>query len=153
MKIIYSCYGGAHTSIVAASIHLNLLPTDRVPFIKEIMSIPYYDYITNSSIGIPLYMGRDNQSNDIYVLGMGACRTQLTELIYNYALYCNIHSKKHLHVVNSIALINLPVRVGGFMSKKLKLMYIGKPITAYGIRKDYRLYAELVQNVKDTLQA
>jgi hypothetical protein len=31
MKIIYHCYGGTHSSVIAAAIHLGLLPEDRVP--------------------------------------------------------------------------------------------------------------------------
>ncbi|MGB3963216.1 MAG: DUF3189 family protein, partial [Tepidanaerobacteraceae bacterium] len=35
MKIFYCCYGSAHSSVVAASIHLGLLPSDRVPTSRE----------------------------------------------------------------------------------------------------------------------
>ncbi|HPZ72110.1 MAG TPA: DUF3189 family protein, partial [Peptococcaceae bacterium] len=29
MKIIYNCYGGAHSSVTAAALHLGLLPEAR----------------------------------------------------------------------------------------------------------------------------
>ncbi|SCX87623.1 DUF3189 family protein [Alkaliphilus peptidifermentans] len=148
MKIIYSCYGGAHTSIVAAGIHLGLLPTKRVPKVREIMAIPYYDYTSSKCIGIPIYMGKDKDNHDIYVVGMGSARRELTQLVYDYVYHHNRYSIKEVLVVNSIALINLPVRIGGFISKKINIIAIGKPITAYGIQKNYMLFVDLVKNVK-----
>ena len=43
MKIIYSCYGGTHSSPIAAAIHLGRLPDDRIPSPEELMKTDYYD--------------------------------------------------------------------------------------------------------------
>ena len=45
MIIIYRCYGGTHSSVMAASIHLELLPGDRKPAGKELLALPYFDRI------------------------------------------------------------------------------------------------------------
>ena len=43
MKIIYHCYGGSHSSVIAAALHLGLLAKDRIPNETELMAIPYFD--------------------------------------------------------------------------------------------------------------
>ena len=59
MKIIYSCYGGAHSSVVASAIHLGYLPMNRIPTEDEILSIPYYDQSPKELRGTPIYIGTD----------------------------------------------------------------------------------------------
>jgi hypothetical protein len=41
MKIIYCCYGGSHSSVTAAAIHLDMLPLTRKPTSAELLSIPF----------------------------------------------------------------------------------------------------------------
>ena len=50
-KIIYSCYGGAHSSIVASAIHIGYLPINRIPTTEEISNTPYYDQAQSDSRG------------------------------------------------------------------------------------------------------
>ena len=70
MKLFYHCFGGAHTSITCASIHLNFLPRDRIPKTYEFKAIPFYDKMENKELGKPVYMGQDDMGWDIYVIGM-----------------------------------------------------------------------------------
>ncbi len=146
MKVVYSCYGGAHTSIVAAAIHLGFLSDKEVPSSQSIMKIPFYDKAENKNIGKPLFMGLDQNGHEIYVWGMGANRSACSNLIYDYANLMG--GRGPILIVNSIALINLPIRIGGFLSKKLKLVALGKPLTAMGIKKKYHRFVGLVGNVK-----
>ncbi len=151
MKIIYSCYGGAHTSIVASAIHLGILSDQRVPSNHDIMKIPYYDATESKNIGSPLFMGIDQGGNEIYVLGMGPSRRSCTSLIYDFSNLMAPGEPKRVLIVNSIALINLPIRIGGFLSRRVKLVSLGKPLTAAGIRKKYMAFVSLVNNVKDAI--
>ncbi|HWJ02080.1 MAG TPA: DUF3189 family protein, partial [Verrucomicrobiae bacterium] len=43
MKIIYNCYGGSHSSVTAAAIHLGLVDCGKVPCARELWKLPYYD--------------------------------------------------------------------------------------------------------------
>jgi len=70
MRIFYCCYGSTHSSVVAASIHLGLLPIERIPTSNEIKRLPYYDKIETSEIGTPFYMGKDEFNSEIFILGM-----------------------------------------------------------------------------------
>lgn len=151
MKIIYSCYGGAHTSIVAAAIHIGLLPLDTIPSVEKVAAIPYYDMTESKDIGRPIFMGLDEDQNEIYVMGMGSYRKESAELVYQFANEVYGGCNGRVLIVNSIALINLPIRIGGFLSRKLKLVSIGKPITIYGIQAKYESFVKLVNNVKETI--
>ncbi|WP_026476391.1 DUF3189 family protein [Alkaliphilus transvaalensis] len=152
MKIIYSCYGGAHTSIVAAAIHVGFLPTDAPPTFQEIATTPYYDITPQKDIGKPIFMGKDENENEVYVIGMGSYRKECSQLILEFTndFYGSCRGK--VLVVNSIALINLPIRIGGFLSKRMNLVTIGKPITIFGILAKYESFVDLVKNVKETVK-
>ncbi len=150
MKIIYSCYGGAHTSIVAAAIHMGLLPEDRIPSFNKIATVPFYDKTNTKSIGTPIYLGTDLVGNEVYVMGMGAYRKEGSELVYQFVNELYGRCKGEVLIVNSIALINLPIRIGGFLSRKINMVAIGKPITIFGIQNKYYSFVELVKNVKKT---
>jgi xylulokinase len=42
MKIIYHCYGGSHSSVLAAAIHTGRLNPERLPTGEELMALPYF---------------------------------------------------------------------------------------------------------------
>lgn len=148
MKIIYSCYGGAHTSIVAAAIHMGILPIHRIPSYQEIVQVPFYDATETKDIGQPIFMGIDQRGNQVFVMGMGSNRGACASLLYDYVNLVHPSYQRKILIVNSIALINLPIRIGGFLSRKLRLITIGKPLTVFGIIKKYESFVLLVNNVK-----
>ncbi|HCX78095.1 MAG TPA: hypothetical protein DG577_01645, partial [Firmicutes bacterium] len=41
--MIYHCYGGAHSSVTAAAVHVGLLARDKTPSRLELVSLPYFD--------------------------------------------------------------------------------------------------------------
>lgn len=49
MIVIYHDVGGAHSTSVAANIHINKLPVDRIPNKKELLSLPTFDKIEKES--------------------------------------------------------------------------------------------------------
>ena len=150
MKIIYSCYGGAHSSVVAAAIHIGYLPTNRIPTKKEILSIPYYDQSPKEFRGTPIYIGKDDKLREVYAVGMGPYRTEYTEIAYNFAFQLNNEVKKNIRIVNVVPLLSFTVRLGGFLSRRIGLIQLGRPLTAMGIQKKYHLFIQLVNNVKRT---
>ena len=68
-KIIYSCYGGAHSSIVASAIHIGYLPINRIPTTEEISNTPYYDAQSDSRVHLFIWV--HEKLRKIYALGMG----------------------------------------------------------------------------------
>ncbi|KAB3533167.1 DUF3189 family protein [Alkaliphilus serpentinus] len=151
MKIFYSCYGGAHSSIITANIHLGLLPDKRVATIHEIIHCPYFDATKSKEIGRPIFMGEDSLKNQIFALGMASSRNQYTQLLYEYVRLQQGSCRGEILIINTIPLINLKVRVGGFLSRKLNLISIGRPLVAIGIQNRYMNFVKLVENLKASL--
>ena len=148
MKIIYSCYGGAHSSIVASAIHVGYLPIDRVPTGEEILNIPYYDQSPKENRGIPIYMGTDTELRKVYALGMGPYRSEYTKIAYNFAFQLVGENKEDIRIINVVPLLSFSVKLGGFISRRVGLIKLGRPLTISGIRKRYDLFIKLVKDVK-----
>lgn len=151
MRIIFSCYGGAHTSIVAAGIHLGYLPMERIAEKSEITMTPYFDQTENANIGVPIYMGQDKYNNEVYVIGMGSYRKEGSQLIYQFVNEAKKKCKGEIVIINSIALINLEIRIGGFLSRRLGMVGIGRHIIIYGIRKKYHKFVALIEEIRNSL--
>lgn len=69
MKVIYHCYGGSHSSVVAAALHLKWLDPTRLPDPLDLIHLPYFDKTQDSDFGRIHYMGTDESGHDIYILG------------------------------------------------------------------------------------
>ncbi len=147
MKLFYQCYGGAHTSVTCASIHLGYLPKDRIPDPKEFYSVPFYDKMDNDKLGTPVYVGRDQLGWDLYIIGMKNARDIVIPAIHSYLNYNNLSGEPIL-IANALVELHPVTSVGGFISRKLRLRLIGKPMTVWGIRKSYPKLVDLVERTK-----
>jgi hypothetical protein len=149
LKIVYYCYGGAHSSVIAASIHVGMLPTKRIAKKKEIISIPYFDLTPNSQIGLPLYIGIDSWGNEIYCMGWGIFK----ERILSSILLLKNKDRKFIFdsiiFVYALPVANIFIRLGGFLSRRIGLISIGRPLVIIGVRKRYYEFVELVSKVKE----
>ncbi|MGB9809508.1 MAG: DUF3189 family protein, partial [Caldanaerobacter sp.] len=61
-------------------------------------------------------------------------------------------SKKEILVVDALPAIGLTTKIGGFASRRLGIISLGRPITVYGILKRYKNFVELVTDIKTKLQ-
>ena len=112
MKIVYSCYGGAHSSQVAAAIHLGLLPVDRIPRPDEILALPRFDRVTDEERGIVEYAGKDEEGHEVYVMGRGP-GLQVVERAFRSGFWVGGGEPDQLLFVNTLTTVNLAMRVGG----------------------------------------
>ena len=147
MKVFYCCYGSAHTSVVAASIHLGLLPKDKIPVSKEFTILPHYDETESFEIGTPFFMGKDEFEADVYIIGMINQRDLIKNTIRSYLRHCGINDKDIL-MVDTLKGIGIMTKIGGFASRRLGLIKIGRPLTIWGIQQRYIGFVNLVNNVK-----
>ncbi|MDD4569966.1 MAG: DUF3189 family protein [Tepidanaerobacteraceae bacterium] len=147
MKIFYCCYGSAHSSVVAASIHLGLMPVNRIPVANEFMYLPHYDETRSFEIGTPFFMGKDEFNSDVFILGMGSERKLIKKAILSFLTHMGLNSKELL-MVDTLHNVNWITKIGGFTSRRLGLISIGRPLTIIGIQQKYRYFIELVNNVK-----
>jgi hypothetical protein len=153
MKLLfYHCYGGAHTSITCASIHLNYLPYDRIPEIYEFKAIPFYDKMDNKNLGTPVYMGQDDMGWNIYVVGMKDGKDVVIPAINSYLNTSGI-SLREILFISALVKLHPITAIGGIISRRLGMAFAGRPMTIWGIRRSYPILVDLVTRVKRDVAA
>ncbi|MDA8442312.1 MAG: DUF3189 family protein [Peptococcaceae bacterium] len=150
MKIIYNCYGGSHSSVTSAAIHLGLLQCDSIPCKEELWRLPLYDKQVKKDHGTLNFMGTDELENAVYVVGrrsMGKpAQRALNTLAQIYAIPQN-----DFMLVDPMPFVNWAMKIGGITSRRLGLVAIGRPVVTWGNRKAYPHLAGLVKRVKANL--
>ncbi len=122
MRIFYYCYGSTHSSVVAASIHLGLLPVERIPNSNEIKHLPYYDKVETSEIGTPFYMGKDEFNSEIFILGMANHRKIIKKAILSFLEHSG-SDPRDLLMIDTLKNVNrysAKIRKLHFLSKQCK---------------------------------
>lgn len=150
MKLFYYCYGGAHTSVTCASIHLEYLPKNRLPMPREFLSVPFYDKMDNSKLGTPMYVGRDRLGWDIYIMGLKNSKALSIPALRSFLNAFGVLQHRVLFV-NALAELHPITAIGGFTSRKLGGVLIGRPMTIWGIRRSYSTLVDLVERVQQNL--
>lgn len=150
LKLFYYCYGGAHTSVTCASIHLGFLPRDRLPASSAFLSVPFYDKMDNDKLGIPMYMGRDKLGWDIYFMGLKNSKALSLPALRSFLNAFGV-PQRQVFFVNALAELHPITSIGGFTSRKLGGVFIGRPMTIWGVRKSYAKFVDLVERVERTL--
>jgi len=149
MKIIYHCYGGAHSSVTAASIHVGLLPVEHVPGMRAFWEIPFYDRQENDEHGHIFFMGLDEAGNEIC---FSACRgrPQVFQNVFKgLAGILGIPQGEYL-LVDVMKNVNWTMKLGGYLSRRCGYTKIGRPIVTLGTQAAYAQVINLVRKVKKT---
>lgn len=150
MKIFYCCYGSAHSSVVAAAIHLGWLPEDRVPELEEIEKLPHYDKTASAEIGTPFFMGKDRKGAEIYIIGMASQRLLVKNAIVSFLQHSGVEPEDVIFV-DAIPLVNLKTKIGGILSRRMGLVSVGRPLTIRGVQERYFDFVKMVKEVKRAL--
>jgi len=150
MDIIYHCVGGAHSSVIAAAIHLGLLPEDRKPTLEEILNIPFFDTLSKQEQGKIILRGIDKKNNRVFTLSRQfAPRLVLPAIEDAYQLGGGQLS--NLLLISTMSSVNWLMKLGGFSSRRLHLVAFGRPIVAYGTLKAYDQILQLVAKTKEMI--
>ena len=129
MRIIYHCYGGAHSSVTAAAIHLGLLPLPTVSP-EAIVSLPYFDEHCGKELGQLFYYGQDIHGNDVLILGCARSANILKRTVRS-ALRLSSGDNDPLFI-NTLNGVNWCMRIGGFLSRRLGWTLVGRPLVTKG---------------------
>lgn len=149
MKIFYYCYGGSHSSVTAAAIHLGMLPSERIPSAKEFMAVPHFDTQQQKDHGEYKLMGRDEKGNEIFIVGVENFSCLFERLIKGTAAIFGI-SEGEYELIDSLKYVNNLMRIGGYMSRRLGLVALGRPVVIRGTQASYWDFVKLVDEVKKT---
>jgi len=145
MYIIYHCVGGAHSSVIASAIHLGLLSIDKRPTVKDILALPFFDTLSKEDQGRIILRGIDKDGNKVCSLSRQFVPHLILTAVQD-AWELAGGSRKDLVIVNSMPAVNILMKIGGFSSRRLKLVSFGRPIVAKGT---VRAYDDLVKIVKE----
>ncbi|MDI9448851.1 MAG: DUF3189 family protein [Pelotomaculaceae bacterium] len=147
MKIIYHCYGGAHSSVTAAAIHLGLLPENRVPTRAEFCAVPLYDRQEADEHGHFFFMGKDQAGHEVFLTARRSRPGVLENIFTGLAEIFGIPEDDY-YLVNVMGEVNLTMKLGGFLSRRWGAVRVGRPIVAMGTQAAYLQLVKLVQRVK-----
>lgn len=150
MVIIYCCYGGTHSSPIAAAVHLGQLDRNQVPTKADILAIPYYDQLDALDRGIVRLVGEDENGNSVYICGRGKEKRGIEQAIISGIKLAGGNWEQVIFI-NSLVAVNLLMRIGGFLSRKLKLVGIGRPLVVLGTQKAFPNLVKIVEKAKASL--
>jgi hypothetical protein len=148
LKVVYHCYGGAHASPTAAALHLGLLPLDRRPRFRELYRlIPYYDRITRGEHGKLIKIGVDCHGHEVFVLGRRNAPQLVINALKEFSRLNGIDPQVY-YFVDVVQLANPFMVVGGFTSRALGLVKLGRPLVSFGTGLSFTI---LARRVRETL--
>ncbi|MDD3225345.1 MAG: DUF3189 family protein [Clostridium sp.] len=152
MMVVYHDVGGAHSTAVAANIHINKLPMDRIPSSEELLDLPTFDKIEKDQIGHLIYIGKDEYDTKVYTLARKykpniviPAITDMYSILYG--------STDGLYIVDTKPAVNLLMDIGGYASRKLHFVSFGRPIVTKGTQKAYMDIVNIVKGVKNNLKS
>lgn len=150
MIIIYNCLGGTHTSIMASELHLNNLPSDRIPSTDELYNTENFNKLDDRDFGRLIFHGIDEFGNEVYSIGRG----RSAAVIRAMEGLAKLMSKKH-HIDEGLIFINcsssvmFPLSIGGLLSRWLKMGIFGDPFVFAGSKASYPKIVKLVERTKE----
>lgn len=150
MVIIYNCYGGTHSSILASAIHLKKLPDDRIPTKEEILSLQFFNKLTYKDMGRLIFHGPDDEGNRIYTIGRGTSKA-LVPAMRNLAIaICKDKGiDESFLFINCSPTVHPLMTMGGFFSRALHIDFIGVPLLTKGARLTYYNIIKLVEKTME----
>jgi hypothetical protein len=148
LKIIYNCFGGSHSSVTAAAIHLGLLPDTRIAKPEEFLTIPYYDAQIGKDHGKLRLMGIDSSGNEVYIVGKKNLGNFYEKIMRHLISLSGEKQEKYLFI-NTMPYVNIWMVIGGYTSRRLGMILPGRSIVIYGCRKAYFKFVHLVNLLKE----
>ena len=150
MIYIYNCYGGTHSSVLAAAYHLKKLDPTRKPTKEEILSTHNFNELTIKDFGKLYLHGIDEDGNKVYTVGRGRSKYLVPGL---YSMSQTLQEEGILNdqvvFTNTSPTVPLPMTFGGLTSRWMKIDFIGVPLLIVGAKKAYKDIVALVDYTKE----
>lgn len=147
MRVFYHCYGGTHTSVVAACLHTGLLDPGRAPSVTEVVGLPHFDRTAPADLGRPLFIGRGPEGEEVYAVGFGPSKDIVRRAVCSFLDLRGV-SPREYHFADALRQAGWVVKAGGILSRRLGLVAVGRPLAAVGIRRAYPRLVALVNQTR-----
>lgn len=151
MIVIYHCWGGSHSSVTAAAIHLGLLPSDRIPVKEEFLHTKHFDHQWPSDRGKIFPLGIDEYGHQICFMGRTFYAEIIMRAVKGVAKVHHLHPS-HIIFVDVMSCVNYVMMLGGSVSRALHLIAVGRPIVIRGTQQSYGQLVALVNKVKQGIR-
>lgn len=92
-----------------------------------------------------LFLGRDRYNNEVYVVGKRGMGETFENLIGGLTQALDLPREEVL-LLNTSPLVNWLMAVGGFLSRRLGITLLGRPLVIWGVR---RIFTRLVTFVQE----
>lgn len=150
MIYIYNCYGGTHSSVLAAAYHLKKLDDTRQPTTEEILGAQNFNKLVYQDRGKFYLHGIDDEGNRVYTVGRGRSKILIPGL-YNLIHMLQEENRLNERIIlsNCSPTVPLPMTFGGLFSRWLKIDFIGVPLLVIGAKQAYKDIVQLVQTTKE----
>ena len=145
MIIIFQCYGGTHTSVVAASLYAGLISRTHPPEYSVLCSLPYFDRVNSKEVGALYRIGCDACGNPVFALGSRGHAAQMRLLMAAFLLLYGTPPAE-VAVIDCMRYIPLVTRAGGFISRRLGMPALGRPLVCLGLRRVFPGLLRLVES-------
>lgn len=154
MIYIYNDYGGTHTTVMAAAFHLNKLPKERLLTRDEILNVDYFNKLDRSDMGRIIFHGVDEEGDSVYTVGRGNSKAFVPGMKNLIEILQEKSGKKERFIFsNTSPTVPLAMTIGGFLSRGLKVDFLGVPLLVVGAKQASASIVQLVQHTKEMAQS
>lgn len=154
MIVVYHDFGGTHSTALAAAIHLGIVGGNGATSIDGdalVNEVPYFDQVPGHCKGTVMRVGQDDAGHEVYILGRRRDADLAINTVLSAARFLG-SLDNDIVFVDVSKRVNLLMRIGGFISRGLSLVPIGRPIVVYGTCKAFPSIALLVARTREALQ-
>lgn len=152
MKVVFHCYGGTHASPVAAALYLGRMDERRRPSVRQLASLALFDRVSPRDFGRLLPVGEDQAGNQVYVLGCGRYPEIVLRTLEGFQALLGAEPDE-LVLADVYPVINPLMRVGGYTSRVLGWVSLGRPLVALGTVLAFPKLVALARQTRERVAA
>lgn len=143
MRIVYHCYGGTHSSVLGAAMHVGLLDGETAS--GRVTALPFFDRARRLDAGRLRLMGRDEAGNPVFFVGRRNRAQAVKDALRAFGRCLGITDWVFVNTTSSVGPC---LRLGGFLSRRLGLEAFGRPFLRWGARSAIKHLDERVEMVR-----
>ena len=89
------------------------------------------------------FMGNDDKGNKVYIVGQRSLANSFEKLVHDYLKITGCDEKPIL--INTLSGVNMAMRPGGYVSRKLGYIKIGRPLVIWGTKKAFNNFVKIAK--------